>query len=112
MVIGYPSLISCVGIFRDYKGYHCGSFCAYLGEGKVEFAEFFAVMVIIEKAFEFGWNKLWLESDCITVVNALIGIRLYYSCGISMVSWNIKFLWLKCRVITLNIDFMITHIYR
>ncbi|XP_058725702.1 uncharacterized protein LOC131596995 [Vicia villosa] len=99
---GCPSISSCGGIFRDYKGDHCGSFCAFLGEGKADFAEFCAVMVAIKKASEFGWNKLWLESDCITVVNAFSNSNL--------VPWNIKSCWLKCRAFTLNMDFMITHI--
>ncbi|XP_058756625.1 uncharacterized protein LOC131629842 [Vicia villosa] len=101
---GSPSISSCGGIFRDHMGDHIGSFCNFLGEGIAELAEYSAVMVAIEKAQDCGWQKLWLESDCIIVVNAFSNSNL--------VPWIIKSRWLKRRSYTLSIDFMITHIYR
>ncbi|XP_058776557.1 uncharacterized protein LOC131650867 [Vicia villosa] len=101
---GSPSISSCGGIFRDHMGDHIGSFCNFLGEGISELAEYSGVMVAIEKAQDCGWQKLWLESDCIIVVNSFSNSYL--------VPWIIKSRWLKCRSYTLSIDFMITHIYR
>ncbi|XP_058776464.1 uncharacterized protein LOC131650775 [Vicia villosa] len=86
---GSPSISSCGSIFRDHMGDHLRSFCNYLGEGKAEMAEFCAVMVAIEKVRDFEWQKGWLESDCILVINAFFNSNL--------VLWIIKTRWLECR---------------
>ncbi|XP_058783255.1 uncharacterized protein LOC131657925 [Vicia villosa] len=101
---GSPMLSSCGGIFRNHNADHLGSFCEFLGDGNSVSAELCAAMLAIEKACVFNWKKLWLETDCTVVVQAFSNPNL--------VPWKIKARWLKCRAYTLEMDFMITHIYR
>ncbi|XP_058786434.1 uncharacterized protein LOC131661045 [Vicia villosa] len=102
MAVG--SLAACRGIFRDFQDNHILSFSAYLGEGSPVTAEFLAVIIVIEKAKQMKWNKLWIETDCKLVVKAFSNVNL--------VPWKIHSRWLMCWAYTLIIDFRITHIFR
>lgn len=63
-----------------------------------------AAIIAIEKDKQHNWSKLWLEMNCILVVNAFSNSNL--------VPWYIKSRCLICCAYTLNMDFMITHTYR
>ncbi|XP_058726868.1 uncharacterized protein LOC131598268 [Vicia villosa] len=101
---GFPWTSACGGIFRDHNALHVLRFSALLGKEPPETAEFLAVIMALEKAKDFGIYKLWIESDCILVVNAFKDH--------SFVPWKIKSRWLVCWAYSLSIDFMITHIFR
>ncbi|XP_058766974.1 uncharacterized protein LOC131640606 [Vicia villosa] len=79
---------ACGGIFRDHNALHVLSFSAFLGKEPPETVEFLAVIMAIEKAMSLGISKLWIESDCILVVNAFKNH--------SLVPWKIKSRWLVC----------------
>ncbi|XP_058783182.1 uncharacterized protein LOC131657844 [Vicia villosa] len=95
---------SCGGIFRDDKARHLGSFCAYLHAGNVVSAELLVAIMAIENARDNGWNKLWLETDCIFVVKAFSKV--------DMVPWHLKARWSFCCAYTLQIDFVVSHTFR
>ncbi|XP_058742694.1 uncharacterized protein LOC131615239 [Vicia villosa] len=101
---GNPSLSACGGIFRDENACHVGSFSDFLGEGSAFFAELMAAILAIDKARVLGWKKLWMETDCSSVVKAFSDS--------SLVPWKIRSRWLFCVAYTRNIDFMISHVYR
>lgn len=61
-------------------------------------------MVAIEKAMEFHWKKLWIETDFMLVVKSFSNSN--------FVPWNIKSRWLNYWLFTLSIDFIITYIQR
>lgn len=98
---GSPLVSACGGIFWDNKAAHLGSFMEFLGNGN---AEFCVVLITIEKVIELGWKKVWIESDCILVVNSFYNHNL--------VPWNLKARWRNCWIYTLSINFLITHIFR
>lgn len=101
---GSPMKSSCGVIFRNDSVGHMGSFCAYLNEGNFVLAEFLAVVIAVEKTMERNWTNLWIETNCILVVNVFTNTNL--------VSWYIKSRWLDCCAYTLLMDFKITHTFR
>lgn len=101
---GSPMLIACRGIFKNDQACHVGSLCDFFDVGSSEMAELLAALAATEKARELNWKKLQIETDYLLVVKAFSNSNL--------VSWKIKSRWLNGRAYTLNIDFMITHIYR
>ncbi|XP_058783119.1 uncharacterized protein LOC131657775 [Vicia villosa] len=92
------------GIFRNTDAEHIGSFCDFLGEGDAVSAELLAAITAMEKMKEMGFQKVWLESDCLLVIKAFSDI--------SLVPWKIRSRWLGCLEHTRSIEFMITHAYR
>ncbi|XP_058776250.1 uncharacterized protein LOC131650562 [Vicia villosa] len=102
--VGSPLLATCGGLNRDEHANHLLSFCVFLEAGTPVFVEFMAAIIAIEKAKRMQWSKLWLKTDCILVVKAFSNPNL--------VPWKIKSSWLSCWAYTINIGFMITHIFR
>ncbi|XP_058734177.1 uncharacterized protein LOC131605902 [Vicia villosa] len=101
---GNATLAACGGIFRDHNANHILSFSVFLGPESAIIAEFMAAILCIEAAEKNNYRKLWVESDCILVVNAF---KDHY-----LVPWKIRSRWLKCLEYTLKIDFLCTHIFR
>ncbi|XP_058753898.1 uncharacterized protein LOC131627088 [Vicia villosa] len=61
-------------------------------------------MVALEKAKDLGYDKLWMETDCKTVVQAFSNFYI--------VPWKIRSRWLWCIEYTRSIEFMISHAFR
>ncbi|XP_058741713.1 uncharacterized protein LOC131614101 [Vicia villosa] len=104
VVLGNPRLAACGGLFRDHNANHVVSFCDFLGNESPEFAELFAPILALEEAKRRNINKLWLETDFLYVVNAFRNRAL--------VPWKLCSRWLVCWNYSINIDFLVTHIYR
>ncbi|XP_058751102.1 uncharacterized protein LOC131624142 [Vicia villosa] len=101
---GMSSLMACGGIFRNMEAEHIGSFCDFFGEGDAATTELLAATIAIEKIKDLGFQKVWLESDCLLVVKAFSDT--------SLVPWKIRSRWLGCLEYTRSIEFMISHAYR
>lgn len=88
VVSGDPMMVACGELFRDHNPNHVLNFCDFLGTEFPEFAELFAAILAIEEAKRRNIVKLWLETDCMYVVNA------FKNC--SMVPLKLRSRWLVC----------------
>ena len=67
---GYPSLASCVGIFRDYRGNFIGGFDHNLGTSIILHVELvvamltFEIAYMIEVGLVYGWNVTPSHDHC------------------------------------------------
>ena len=59
----------CGGIFRTCHSFTKGCFAWSLGFGFAFETKIMAFILAIEKAHEFGWSSLWVESDSLYVFN-------------------------------------------
>ncbi|XP_058776812.1 uncharacterized protein LOC131651161 [Vicia villosa] len=102
VVSGNHKLAACGVLCRDHQANHIFSLCDFIGSEAPEVAELMAVILAIEEAKRRNITNLWLETDCIFVVNAFKNR--------SMVSWKLRSRWLVCWDYSIRINFMVTHI--
>jgi len=72
---------SCGGIFCDFRGTFLGCFASNIGRLSVFEAELMGLIIAMESAASNSWDRLWLECDSSSVVDAfknhsLIPVRL------------------------------------
>ncbi|EEF40183.1 hypothetical protein RCOM_1732210 [Ricinus communis] len=60
---GAPGTTGVGGLFRNCRGVVKGCFIVPLSTTYAFVAEIKAAIYGIDKAYNFGWNKIWLESD-------------------------------------------------
>ncbi|KAJ4702472.1 Ribonuclease H protein [Melia azedarach] len=102
---GNPGDSACGGVFCDHLGNFLGGFSLCIGLNTVFFAELLAVILVVELAFERGWNNLWLESDSMIVIQHLYNPSL-------LPPWRLRNRWLNCLHRIHFIDFRCSHTYR
>ncbi|XP_058734065.1 uncharacterized protein LOC131605765 [Vicia villosa] len=95
---------ACGVVCRDHNANHIFSLCDFLGAKGPIFAELMAAILAIEEAMRRNVSSLWIETDSMYVVKA------FKNC--SLVPWNLRSRWLVCWNYSLNINFMVTHIFR
>ncbi|PNY04507.1 ribonuclease H [Trifolium pratense] len=83
-------------------GAYLGSFSCKLSSSSVLHTELMAIVLAIEKAFEHGWNKLWVESDST--------IAIQVTKDHSMVPWDLRNRWSNC--LSKNMQLLFSHTYR
>ena len=99
-----PVKASIGGIFRNNEGCCVGCFAQRLGDGNALVAELSAVMTAIELAASKGYWSVWLESDSQLVLQAFKSNMI--------IRWSLRNRWYNCLVITHNMRFFASHIYR
>lgn len=92
------------GIFYNCRGYVKGCFTVSFGEFYVFEVEMLTVMHALEIAERNSWNKLWLESDTLFVVNIL-------SSRSHEMGWRLLARWSKCLYFLALISFQVSHIF-
>lgn len=95
---------ACGIIFRDWKADCLLCVSENLVPGSALNAEICGVLRAIEVAHQKQWTNLWLETDSKLVVMAFDNE--------SIVPWSLSNRWYNCRKLLLNMNFMISHIYR
>lgn len=63
-------VVGCGGIFRNHKGDFILAFAENMLFESSVFDELFVVLKFIYIAKHRGWSKIWIETDCIMVVEA------------------------------------------
>lgn len=101
---GAPGLAACGGIFRNDKAEFHGCFAINLGVQLAFYAELIGAIYAIEISYKKGWHRLWLECDSELVVKAFASV--------DSVPWQLRNRWKNCLVLTRNMEFACTHIYR
>jgi ribonuclease HI len=79
---------ACGAIFRDSSGAYLASFSCKLQSTSALHTELMAIILAIDKAFERGWSKLWVESDS--------KVAIQVTKDHSMVHWDLRNRWSKC----------------
>jgi ribonuclease HI len=100
-----PGNSACGGLFRDHNADFLYGFAEPLGITNSLVAELNGAMRAIEIAIQHNWMKLWLETDSTTVVEALTNTN-------KQVPWFLRNRWLNMKARMLEMDCVITHIYR
>lgn len=95
---------ACGGIARDSDGRFLGAFVHFLGVSNSLIFELSGAMLVIEFVYEKGWQKTWLKSDSITVVQAFNPPF--------KAPWKIRIRWVNCVNIIANMPFVTSHIFR
>ena len=103
--LGAPGPSGCGGIFRTYRGFVKGCFSVALDDGFAFEAELHAFIIAIEKAVEFNWNNLWIESDSTMVINAFMKKTV-------SIPWKIRNRWLNALKLSNTFNLKVSHIYR
>lgn len=101
---GCPGRSTCGGIFRDSRGSFMGCFSVNIGINKALQAELLGAMWSIEIAFSKGWRNLWLECDSKLVLCAFKNS--------DIVPWKLRNRWNNCLLLTKQMRFQISHIFR
>lgn len=99
-----PGLEACAGIFRNNHGENMGCFANNLGVCNALFAEFMAVILAVECAYQTNWLNLWIKSDSKLVTLAVKSPQI--------VHWHIKNRWLNCLTLVKPMNFLLSHIFR
>jgi len=92
------------GIFKDNEGNFLLAFAKKVGQENAYFAELSAAMRAIEMANQNNWMKILLESDSMLVVKAFKNHAL--------VPCKLRNRWLNCTIIALNMQIIVSHIFR
>jgi hypothetical protein len=79
-------------------------FTQNLGEGNALFIELNVAMSAIELAASKGYWNVWLETDSKLILQAFQSY--------TMVPWNLRNRWYNCLLVTHNMRFMVSHVYR
>jgi ribonuclease HI len=95
---------ACGGVFRNHQAEFVLAFAENIPFQSSLIVELCGVMRAIEMAFEHNWLNLWIETDSSIAVLAFKSI--------SIVPWAIRNRWLNCLLLTVNMNVIITHIYR
>ena len=66
---GSLGLGGCGGIFRTSRGFTKACFSLGLGICFSFEMELMGFIITVEKAFEYNWDKIWLETDSMYVFN-------------------------------------------
>jgi ribonuclease HI len=80
-------------------------FAEPLGINNAYVAELCGVMRAIEIAFEKNWNRLWIETDSLSVVTA-------FTCSDRQVAWSLRNRWKNVTLKARQMTVIVTHIYR
>lgn len=103
--MGAPGWLKGGGLFRDSDGNFMGAFTANLGIGFAFEGELAAALLAIEIAHDRNWNKLWLESDSMYVVQI-------FNTQDPQVPWKCLEKWRWVKRYLNSIHWVITHVYR
>ncbi|CAJ2628490.1 unnamed protein product [Trifolium pratense] len=95
---------SCGDIFRNHKAESLCCFAENIGLKSAFMAELCGAMTAIEIANSRNWNNLWLETDSTLVVMAFKSSEL--------VPWELSNRWMNCNLLTRNMNFVVSHVYR
>lgn len=101
---GSPGPAACGGIFRDSNSAILGCFACNIGPQNSLFAELMGAIIAIEVAHKRGWRNLWLECDSKLVIDSFSNPNI--------VPWKLKNRWLNCMVLSKEMFFLRSHIYR
>ena len=103
--LGVLGFSGCGGVFRTCKGFVKGCFAYGLGIGFAFKAEIMSFILAVEKAKEFGWVNLWVESDSLYVVNL-------FRDKSNKIPWKFKNRWMRALSFASQIRVVVSHIYR
>jgi ribonuclease HI len=92
------------GIFRNHLSDFKGGFAENISKNYAFFTELLGAIRAIEIAYQNHWLNLWLETDSQLVVKAFNNHTL--------ISWPLRNHWLNCLLLTSNMNFLVSHIYR
>jgi len=95
---------ACGIIFRNWEADCLLCVSENLGLGNALRAELCGAMRAIEMAHLKHWSNLWLETDSKLVVLAFSNE--------SIVPWSLRNRWYNCKKLMLNMNILISHIYR
>ncbi|CAJ2652147.1 unnamed protein product [Trifolium pratense] len=95
---------SCGGIFRNHKAESLCCFAENIGLKSAFMAELCGAMTAIEIANSRNWKNLWLETHSTLVVMAFKSSEL--------VPWELSNKWMNCNLLTRNMNFVVSHVYR
>ena len=62
-------------------------------------------IIAVEKANEFNWNNIWLESDSMYIVNL-------FNHGIGKIPWSLHNRWLRAVYYAKRLNMVVSHIFR
>lgn len=91
-------------MFRGYNANFIGCFAEKLLDGNPFHAEVVGALRAIEIAKERHWNNLWIEIDSQLLVSTF---KKDY-----MSPCSLRNIWSNALIVTKNMNFMVTHIYR
>ena len=103
--LGSPGLGGCGGIFRTSRGFTKASFSWGLGVCFAFEAELMGFVIAIEKASEWNWSNLWVETDSTYLVHL-------FNSGVGRIPWRFRNRWLRAVKMASNMNVTISHIYR
>jgi len=95
---------ACGIIFRDHVADCLLCLSENLGPGDALRAELCGSMRAIEVAHQKNWLNFWLESDSMLVVRAFSND--------SIVPWCVSNRWFNCKKLLMDMNFVVSHIYR
>lgn len=95
---------SCGGIFRDNNADFICCFAENLPGVNSFVAEICGALRAIEIAAQRNWRNLWIETDSSLVVLAFKSS--------AIIPCNVRNRWENCKLLTNNMNFLVTHIYR
>jgi ribonuclease HI len=101
--LGNTGTSTCGGIFRNADSSFLGAYAFNIGVSTSLKAELLGAIIAIETAANKGWSYLWLKSDML-VVHAFSYARI--------VPWSLRNHWDKCLLLTSNMNFYVSHIFR
>lgn len=102
---GSPGAATCAGVFRNYRGFHRGSFAKPIGVQFALFAEIMAFIIAVDIACHKGWFPIWFETD-----SELLVIKV--TSKTMDVPWRLRNKWRRCLHLLSDKLFSISHIYR
>ena len=105
LAFGSPGLGGCGGIFRTSRGFTKACFSWGLGVCFAFEAEMMGFIIAVEKANEFNWNNIWLESDSMYIVNL-------FNHGIGQIPWSLHNRWLRAVYYAKRLNMVVSHIFR
>ena len=103
--LGAPGLSGCGGIFRTCRGFSKGCFSFFIGVGHAFEAELLGFILAVEKAKEFEWRNLWIESDSSYVVNL-------FRKKSGKIPWKLNNRWHRAMKFASEINVVVSHIFR
>jgi len=98
------NLSTCGGIFRNSRSKYLLCFSESTGLGNALHAELSGAMRAIELAHTHNWYNFCLEADFELVIKVVKNSHL--------VPWKLKNRWMNCMILSSQMNFLVTHIYR
>ena len=100
-----PGMVGCDGIFRTCHGFTKCCFSKGIGIRFAFEAEMLAFVTAINKAVEFNWSNIWIESDSMSIVNL-------YNNGTGKIPWILRNKWLEAIRKARRMEVVVLHIFR